>query len=119
MTDTMTAEAIHRHLDDEPTDWLARLELADLYEQAGDLACSRLQRWLARHQKAPFHLTDEAASWWQWFAVGTCFDDRRAALGDRLYGRLLPWQRSWGYGTRHAAEQALLVALQATDWPVL
>lgn len=35
VTDLQTIEAINRHLDQEPTDWAARLQLADLYEEAG------------------------------------------------------------------------------------
>ena len=31
VTDLQTIEAIHRHLDECPTDWTARLELADWY----------------------------------------------------------------------------------------
>ena len=32
MTDTQTIETINAHLDEHPTDWVARLELADLLE---------------------------------------------------------------------------------------
>ena len=114
MTDTQTIEAIHRHLDECPTDWTARLQLADLYEDAMLYDEARFQRWLVRYGKSPARdaWTDEMESRWFWWRNAPRF--RGASVG-RIASRLA------GYGigrrARHIAEAELMEALVDCNWP--
>lgn len=53
MTDTQTTEAIQKHLDEQPTDWIARLQLADLLEDAGRMDEAKYQRWMVDRRQSP------------------------------------------------------------------
>lgn len=108
MTDTQTIEAINRHLDAEPTDWTARLELADLYEEAGRDDEAQYQRWAARYKKAPHRLArdgdvDTGKQFWLWW--GDNKYQQEASVGGIAY-RLPGWAA--GYQSRQAAETDLM-----------
>ena len=114
MTATQTIETINAHLDKHPADWVSRLELADLYEEAGEGDASRMQRWLVKYKKAP-----QSRIWaigsprrWHWwaFAIGA----KQSYLG----GLSLHTDDSGqGYSTRSQAEEGLMRVLIAANWP--
>lgn len=100
MTDLQTIEAINRHLDQEPTDWQARLELADLLEGAGRDDEARYQRWAVRNKKAPQRLARDIWLWW-----GDNKYQREASVG-RIAYRIPGWVG--GHQSRQAAETDLM-----------
>jgi hypothetical protein len=105
MTHTDLLAAVHRRLDEEPADWQARRELADLLEEAGDLAGAACQRWMAAARKHP--CVSHELWWWPWYG-SDCEEVHRLPL--RVWAGL----HSWGkiYATRCGAEDALAVALK-------
>lgn len=70
MTDIQTIDAIHAHLDTNPTDWQARRELADLYEDAGQHDEARTQRWMVEHRVCPIISNERGAARWKWQHYG-------------------------------------------------
>ncbi len=118
MTDTQTIEAINRHLDAEPTDWTARLELADLLEDAGredEADESRYQRWAVRHQRAPMRIPN-SPTLWQWVNTSHVKTEHQSVIL-RLYWKLNTWSADWGYSSRQEAEADLMRVLIAQAWP--
>lgn len=67
MTSTLTIQAIRKHLESKPDDWQARMELADLYEELGDLDRSKTQRWLIKHRKYPDYGPVRRLTGWFWY----------------------------------------------------
>lgn len=70
MTSTLTIQAIRKHLESKPDDWQARMELADLYEELGDLNRSKTQRWLIKNKKYPenhSYKTNTYLRGWFWY----------------------------------------------------
>jgi hypothetical protein len=102
------------YLDGHPDDGLCRQALADLYEEGGDLARARCQRWLAANARWPDNdLALLGQTGWHWWSVVK--DPRRLhALLPRAVQRHMPIQE-WLYPTRVEAEAALARALAALD----
>jgi hypothetical protein len=110
---------IHRVLDQDPTDVLSRLALADLYEEEGDLITARAWRWLAAQKKWPYDWAKQPEydcfktfDWYQgegavWAVPPSCHVP--PALWPFLR-RKYP-EGNWAdYRTRRAAEDALVRA---------
>ena len=115
MIDTQTIEAIHAHIDECPTDWQARRELADLLEEAGREDEAQYQRWAAKHERSPIGIRDWP-SLWQW--LRTCHTPpEHPAVILSLYERLNSWYADWGYDSRRRAEADLLRVLVEQGWP--
>lgn len=70
MTDTQTTDAIGQHLKASPRDWQARLELADLFEETGEVDQAQYQRWLVEHRLASF--SDDVRMTYYGLVVGHC-----------------------------------------------
>ncbi len=118
MTDTQTIEAINAHLDDNPTDWTARLELADLYEEAGRDDEARYQRWAVKYERAPSiwegrHFPEQHP--WHWWVEGGRRDGASDGIGQLARMKLNSFHR--GYVTRQEAEADLMRVLIAQAWP--
>jgi|SRR5574343_456816 len=122
MTDTQTIETINAHLDEHPTDWVARLELADLLEEIGEEDRARYQRWAVEWERAP-----QVWDWlrvycgqvrWHWW-IGSEKDSTKhpeAVIGAAA-GSLANYQS--GADTRQRAEDELMLALIHKSWPDL
>ena len=119
MTDLQTVQTIQAHLDAHPADWSARMELADLLEEAGDLEQAKLQRWLVQRWLAPEVIEDGDIASWMWYATPPGWPGCLATLGARLFSLLPSMGREWGFSTRQEAEGALLVALRVCGWPAV
>jgi len=78
MTSEMTIEAIAAHLDEQPTDWVARLQLADLLEDAGRMDEAKMQRQIVVWKDAPRRIIDDLGSTWCWVS-GVHYGTRREA----------------------------------------
>jgi len=116
MTDTQTIEAINRHLDECPTDWTSRLELADLLEEIGEEERARYQRWAVKWERSPI-VWRKRASWrkpWHWWG-----DNYRN--GEDCIGMLVNYLDGYspGYNTRQQGEDELMQALILKGWPDL
>lgn len=108
MDNIKTVETIHAHLDENPTDWQARAELADLYEEIGDMKHARLQRWLVTFRRAPLKEISDGSWGWAQYAAPAAI----GALATRT-------NYESGYATRNLAEEGLLSVLQSKRWPTL
>ena len=119
MTDLQTIEAINRHLDQEPTDWTARLELADLYEEAGRDDEAQYQRWAAKHERTPIyyekHKERSMANPWHWFSWATTIY-ANSRIGELACG-IDSKAYVHGRQTRQQAEADLMQVLIAQGWP--
>ena len=117
MTDLQTIEAIHRHLDECPTDWTARLQLADLYEEAGDELRARYQRWAVKWERAPMFWDCglSAIHHWHWWARHEKGITKRESLTGGIAKRALQYHR--GSKTRREAEDDLMMTLASEGWP--
>lgn len=109
-------EVIHQHLDENTTDWVARLQLADLLDEAGKNIEARYQRWAVQHERAPSLWCNRPEKllpwhWWTFKRDHHC----KACLGVRLARAVLDYNA--GFSTRKSAELALLYALQDEHWP--
>ena len=119
MIDTQTIEAIHAHLDECPTDWTARLELADLYEEAGRDDEAQYQRWAAKHERTPIYYEKHKerrgcmANPWHWFSWATKI---YANIGELACG-IDSEAYMHGRQTRQQAEADLMQVLIAQGWP--
>lgn len=118
MTHTETIEAIHAHLDEHPTDWQARRELADLLEDAGRLDEARYQRWAVQWERAPDYDPDfrfDAKNHWYWW--GRDYGGVPSGIGAMV--RLLEPvnYNQGGYHTRQIAERELMRVLIKRGWP--
>lgn len=102
---------IHAHLDEQPEDWVARLQLADLLDEAGQDKEAQYQRWAAKFKKRPQRMTRTAIKPWHWF-VGNQFPC--ASVGILAY-RMFDYYS--GFVSRQAAEHALLRQLEHDHWP--
>ena len=111
MTDRDLINAIHNRLDEEPADWQARRELADLLEEQGDLTGAACQRWMIAEQRRPWNAAG-AGSVWSWSV-----SHRPSCFGSELpwpVWAFLPGRQDMGsvcYRTRREAEGELAVAL--------
>lgn len=113
MTHTETIEAIHAHLDEHPTDWQARRELADLLEDEGRLDEARYQRWAVQWEKCP---SSNQTGWrgWHWWATETPWR-KNSAIGHCLAYQIQNY--AMGGETREAAEADLMRVLVKNGWP--
>lgn len=124
MTTTADIEALHAHLDAEPGDHTARLILADMLEEAGDVRAEGY-RAMARHRMRPCHLrpcpSDPTCDHWMWQLLprrhvtsdGYTFDADSPAWGEwfRLFcPRLFGAHFGRRGGGRRAAEDAAALA---------
>ena len=111
MNATQTIEAINEHLDSTPFDFVARLELADLYEEQGIRSISMLpalQRWMAANEKFPAHIVTRVACYWRW-----C-DEIDAIIRKSPFAKIARKGSPAGYyRTRKDAEMAAAIALRA------
>jgi uncharacterized protein (TIGR02996 family) len=109
-------EQLHLYLDREPGDLSARLVLADLLEEQGQLVESQFQRWLVRHQCWPDGNLDEfqLTGWHWWSSVGESSRHRHHAVLPTSVQIHMPF-REWIYNSRKQAEAALLEVLLRTD----
>lgn len=112
MTSTQTIEAIHLHLDNTPTDWQARRELADLLEDEGRMDEARYQRWAAQWEKAPV-LNPGVFIGWHWWRSPD------SSRGNSHIGWLVFKINKYvsGFDTRKEAERELMRVLIAYGWP--
>jgi len=111
MTDTQTTEAIQKHLDEQPTDWIARLQLADLLEDAGRMDEAKMQRWMVQWKHAPLpFVTSERLD-------VTSFSDSTHGMVRALNHTVWHWYPKCYYGTRKEAEDSMMQLLVATNWP--
>lgn len=117
MTDTQTIEAINAHLDECPTDWTARLQLADLYEGAGREDEARYQRWAVQWEKAPEIWPGRGHDQhpWHWWAIRSARGSQASRLGILVRRSIASFQL--GSRTRQDAEADLMLALIAQGWP--
>lgn len=126
---TATKEAMNARLDEEPRDWDARRELADLLEEAGQQDQAALQRWLVRHRKCPCPWRRTLArrfpnDWkyregepedWCWHTEGDIFPE--SCLGDNMWDQIFGSYFIYGRDvsdrtTRAGAEERLLAGLR-------
>lgn len=123
MTDTETIEAIHAYLDEQPYDWVARLQLADLLESEGQNNEARYQRWAAQYQKAPL-VRVHSSSVWDWYVKHKNYD-RSPVATQASIGYLASTMRvheyyygfsSYGFSSRQDAENELLRQLVNCSW---
>lgn len=105
MTHTDLLAAIHASLDEEPADWQARRELADLLEDAGDLTGAACQRWMVAEGKHPYR-GPVGREWWWPGCHSNCEGANR--LPERVWVELPDWSER---GCRRWLEAALAVAL--------
>ena len=121
MTSELTIEAIAAHLDEQPADWVARLQLADLMEEGGYLLDAKLQRWLAQYKKTPhkshhitpYMRTNPTIGWrWNWRYV---YPNDVSWLGGAITFHLE--YHDYGYDSRVEAERDLLMVLESMGWP--
>jgi hypothetical protein len=107
---------LQEHLDGAPGDAEARLILADLFEDQGDLAAARCQRWLAEHKKWPDADLDAfLLKGWHWWAAPDLRNRSRehAVLPEEVQAHM-PGER-WLYRTRSEAEAVLAAALSRLE----
>lgn len=118
-----TIEAIEKYLDETPCGWTSRIELADLYEEAGQDDEARLQRWLAKYLRAPCC----EKGLWEWWIMeqDVIWTMPHMILQHRGICSALRGPRPQGYrdssrmvySTRKGAEWALMQALISLGWP--
>lgn len=117
MTDLQTIEAINRHLDQEPTDWAARLQLADLYEEAGRLDEARYQRWAVKWKRTPIVWEGRSSKQfpWHWWIKDVHDKNEPAIIG--VIARYCDHYK--GHLGREEAEESLMTQLAKRGWPDL
>lgn len=115
-------EAINAHLDQSPTDWDARLVLADAYEDAREGDKARFQKFLAQKQITPMRWFDPQKGWGQWWFFSMTMADphmTHCSLGE-MWARFA--KHHWGeqfnisFSTRAGAEDALRDFLELVDY---
>lgn len=115
MTDRDLINAIHNRLDEEPADWQARRELADLLEEVGDTAGAATQRWMVAEGRKPWRWSCQDR--WVWNRhppEAATFPAGRSLLPAAVWDHLPGGDGGPGvHRTRREAEAALLAALRA------
>lgn len=135
-TATQTIAVINAHLDENPQDWQARLELADLCEDEGRDDEARYQRWAVRWERAPHREEDvdflsvalnlrdggnrdcpRRVTWYWHSGSYPTPNSAHSFIQTSIAALLSEWSSEWGYGTRLWAEADLLQALTSLGWP--
>jgi uncharacterized protein (TIGR02996 family) len=109
-------DALYAALDQDPTDALARVALADWYEEQGDTLAAQACRWILEKGKRPYDYGDGRGwRWWCRHLGGRMdYDD----LPEPLF-RMIPQTPSNDlpdqkrvFPSRRAAEEALIAAFR-------